>query len=125
MEERRQHERVSPETRFEARLCAADGADGKGQVMNLSNAGAFVATDLEAEVGTRLRIYVEVPGLEREEPLQAMVMRKRDAIEGRRRTIPAGLGIVFVAEHAEERAFIQKAVLVALGMDLERMEGGA
>jgi hypothetical protein len=46
-------------------------------------------------------------------------------VEGRNRTVPAGLGIVFLTTNVMERSFIQRAVLEALRSSLESTKAQA
>jgi hypothetical protein len=113
MTERRRKHRIPLEQVMEARL-VSDGAETRGQVIDLNNAGAFIATDLALEKNTAVEIELQIPGEERSLPLKALVARRTELIEGRTRVIPAGLGLVFMTDNVMERAFIQKAVLEAL-----------
>lgn len=115
MTERRRHRRISVENVMEARLVAADGGgETQGQVIDLNNAGAFVATDLELDKNTAVEVELQIPGEDKSLPLKALVARRTEEVKGKTRVIPAGLGLVFITENVMERAFIQKAVLEAL-----------
>ena len=103
---------------MEARLFV-QGRESLASVIDLNNAGAFVATELDVDENTALQIELCIPGEEKSLPLKALVARRTTRIEGNRSVIPAGLGLVFMAENVMERAFIQKAVLEALRGSLE------
>jgi hypothetical protein len=103
---------------MEARLVAA-GVETRGQVLDLNNAGAFVATDLAMEARDEIEVELEVPGIEKSLPLKAIVARRIAAVEGKTQTIPAGLGLVFKTANVMERAFIQRAVIEALKASLQ------
>ncbi len=118
MSERRRHHRIAVKGLMEARLFV-EGRESKAQVVDLNNAGAFVATDLSLEKNTPLQIELFLAGEHKSLPLKALVARCSEKVEGRRTTIPAGVGVVFRAENVMERAFIQKAVLEALKDSLE------
>jgi hypothetical protein len=96
-----------------------EGVDTVGRVLDLNNAGAFVATELVLPKNTRLEVELQLQGVEKSLPLQAIVARHSEAVEGRNRTVPAGLGIVFLTTNVMERSFIQLAVLEALRSSLE------
>ncbi len=113
MAERRKHRRIPVEHVMEARL-VVDGAQTQGQIIDLNNAGAFMATDLVLDRNTPVEIELQIPGEERSLPLKAVVARRTEEVAGKTRVIPAGLGLVFMTENVMERAFIQKAVLEAL-----------
>ena len=114
MTERRRQRRIPVESVvMEARL-VADGAETRGQVIDLNNAGAFVATDLALEKNTAVEVEIVIPGEDKSLPLKALVARRTEEVRGKSRVIPAGLGLVFMTENVMERAFIQKAVLEAL-----------
>jgi hypothetical protein len=115
--ERRRHPRIPVSELMEVRL-VCDGAESVGRVLDLNNAGAFVATDLPLEKDQRLEIHLSLPGTDKSLPLQAVVARRTEAVEGRHRTIPAGVGLVFITTNVMERAFVQMAVLEALKMSL-------
>lgn len=115
--ERRKHPRIPVEHLIEARLTGPD-LDAKGRVLDLNNAGAFIATDARVEKNSRLEVELLLPGLETPFPLKALVARRTQAVEGRNHTIPAGLGLVFVTKNVMERAFIQRAVLAVLKSSL-------
>jgi len=99
---------------------SAEGVRAKGHVIDLNNAGAFIATELVLEKNRPLRILLEVRAAGRRPWLEAVVMRRTERIVGRRLTIPAGLGVVFVAATKLEREFIQRAVVEALTESRER-----
>lgn len=109
---------------MQARL-VRDGVDTVARVIDLNNAGAFVATDLVLPKNTRLEVELRLPGTEKSLPLQAIVARHSEAVEGRSRTMPAGLGIVFLTTNVMERSFIQLAVLEALRQSLESTKAHA
>jgi hypothetical protein len=115
--ERRQVPRVQPEGIIKVNLLAP-GKLETGLVVDLNNAGAFVATDMVLETGESLSIELDIPGVETPTPLQAIVARRSEEIRGRTRTIPAGLGVVFVGNTPEERQLIQKVVMSTLTLDL-------
>lgn len=113
MSERRQHRRIPVEHVMEARLIA-QGAQIQGRIIDLNNAGAFLATDLVLARNTVVEIELHIPGEEKSLPLKALVARCIEEVEGKTHSIPAGLGLVFMTDNVMERAFIQKAVLEAL-----------
>ncbi len=115
--ERRQVPRVEPEGIIKANLLAP-GQLESGLVVDLNNAGAFVATDMVLEKGESLSIELDIPGVETPTPLRAIVVRRSEEIRGRTRIIPAGLGVVFVGNTPEERQLIQKVVMSSLTLDL-------
>lgn len=96
-----------------------EGIDTVGRVIDLNNAGAFVATDLELGKNTKLKVELRLPGADKSLPLDALVARRMEAVEGKSKTIPAGLGLVFLTQNVMERSFIQMAVLEALKLSLE------
>lgn len=103
---------------MQARL-TREGIDTVGRVLDLNNAGAFVATELVLPKNTRLEVELRLPGVENSLPLKALVARHSEAVVGRTRTVPAGLGLVFLTTNVMERSFIQLAVLAALRSSLE------
>ncbi len=113
MTERRRRRRIPVEHAMEARL-VADGRETRGQVIDLNNAGAFVATDLVLDKNTAVEVELQIPGEDKSLPLKAVVARRTEEVKGKTRVIPAGLGLVFMTENVMERAFMQKAVLEAL-----------
>ncbi len=117
-EDRRRHPRIPVEHLMQARLFR-EGVDTVGRVLDLNNAGAFVATELDLPKNTKLEVELRLPGVEKSLPLHAIVARRTEAVEGRNRTVPAGLGIVFLTANVMERSFIQLAVLAALRSSLE------
>ena len=121
MSERRRQRRIPVEYLMEARLIA-NGPTTRGHVIDLNNAGAFIATELRLEKYMALEVELRIPSDQKSLPLKAVVARRIEMVEGRRRTIPAGLGLVFMTENVMERAFIQKAVLEALKESLARMQ---
>jgi len=119
MSERRRRHRIPVDHVIEARLLV-DGVTTRGRVVDLNNAGAFVATDLVLEKNASLVVELRFPGEDKSLPLKAIVARRTETIKGRKRNFPAGLGLVFMTENVMERAFIQKVVLEALKGSLER-----
>lgn len=120
MTERRRQRRIPVAHVMEARL-VSDGAETLGKVIDLNNAGAFVACDLVLDKNTALEIELQIPGEDKSLPLKAVVARRTEEVEGKTRVIPAGLGLVFMTDNVMERAFIQKAVLEALKGTLATM----
>jgi PilZ domain len=118
MTERRRQRRIPVDQLMEV-LLVTDGVETLGRVVDLNNAGAFVATDLVLEKGTKLEVELRIAGADKSLPLQAVVARRIEAVEGREHTIPAGLGLVFLTSNVMERAFVQMAVLAALKTSLE------
>lgn len=118
MTERRRHPRIPVDQLMEV-LLVADDVETVGRVVDLNNAGAFVATDLVLEKGTKIQVELRLPGVDKSLPLQALVARRIEAVEGRHHTIPAGLGLVFLTTNVMERSFVQMAVLEALKSSLE------
>ena len=123
MSERRKRRRIAVDHVMEARLLV-DGVTSTGQVVDLNNAGAFVATDLVLAKNASLVVELRFPGENKSLPLKAVVARRTETVKGRTRDFPAGLGLVFITENVMERAFIQKAVLEALKGSLERTRMG-
>ena len=121
MSERRRRHRIPVDHVIEARLLV-DGLTTRGRVLDLNNAGAFVATDLVLEKNASLVVELRFPGEEKALPLEAIVARRTETIKGRRCDFPAGLGLVFMTENVMERAFIQKVVLKALKGSLEKRQ---
>lgn len=115
--DRRREPRVSPEGSIKVRLLVP-GQLATGTLIDLNNAGAFVATQLVLEKGERLQLELDIPGVEETRPLQAIVARCSEEIKGKRKTIPAGLGLVFVGNTPEERQLIQQVVMSTLTLDL-------
>ena len=113
MTERRRQRRIPVANVMEARLFS-DGAETQGQIIDLNNAGAFIATDLTLDKNTAVEIEIQIPGEEKSLLLKAVVARRIEQVEGKTRVIPAGLGLVFMTDNVMERAFIQKAVLEVL-----------
>ena len=52
-------------------------------------------------------------------------IRNAERIEGPRGVMPAGLGVMFIADSEKEERFIQKAVIVVLERALEKAKGTA
>lgn len=115
--DRRREPRVRPEGSINVRLLVP-GQLETGTIIDLNNAGAFVATELVLEKGDRLHLELDIPGVDESRPLQAVVARRSDEIKGKRKTIPAGLGLVFVGNTPEERQLIQQVVMSTLALDL-------
>jgi hypothetical protein len=117
MSDRRRQRRIPVEHLMDVRL-RSEGSETRGRVLDLNNAGAFVATDLALDRDARLEVELCLSG-DQSLPLQAVVARRTESVEARGHTIPAGLGIVFLTTNVMERAFIQKAVLEVLKVSLE------
>lgn len=115
--ERRSQPRVQTEGVVRVRILAG-GRLERGSLFDLNNAGAFIATDLVLEKGEKVHLELELPGDDEAQPLQAIVARCSGEIQGRKTTIPAGLGVVFIAKTSKERQLIQKVVMTTLALDL-------
>jgi hypothetical protein len=118
MTDRRRHPRIPVDLLMEIVL-VKDGVETVGRVVDLNNAGAFVATDLVLPKGTTIEVQLRLACIDKSLPLKALVARRIEAVEGRDRSIPAGLGLVFLTANVMERAFVQMAVLEALQSTLE------
>ncbi len=75
MSERRAHHRIPVYQLMEARLLV-DGVASSGQVVDLNNAGAFVACDLVLAKNASLVVELRFPGESKSLPLKAIVARR-------------------------------------------------
>ena len=104
MRERRRRHRIRAGQLIEACLFV-DGLMTRGRVVDLNNAGAFVATDLVLAKNASVVVELRVPGENQTlPPLKAIVARRTEVVKGRKRDFPAGLGLVFTPENVIERA---------------------
>ncbi len=124
MKERRKRRRFVVESSMEARLHVT-GSETKGYVVDLNNIGAFIATELVLDKGTSLRVELCVPDVDEPLLINAVVARRTERIEGQSGAIPAGLGVMFIADNEKEETFIQNAVIVALERALEKAKAGS
>lgn len=115
--ERRRQPRVRTEGEIKVRILAS-GKLSEGHLVDLNNAGAFIATDLVLDKGEKVHLELDIPGDSQTQPLQAVVARHSQAIQGHHRTIPAGLGLVFVGQDQAEKELIQRVVMMTLAVDL-------
>jgi Tfp pilus assembly protein PilZ len=115
--ERRRQPRVRTEGEIRVRILAG-GKLVDGELVDLNNAGAFVATDLVLEKGEKIQLELDIPGESTQQPLQAVVARCSAEIKGHHKVIPAGLGLVFVGQDQAEKELIQKVVMMTLTVDL-------
>jgi len=115
--DRRRQPRVRTEGEIRVRILAP-GKLSEGLLVDLNNAGAFVATDLVLEKGEKVHLELDIPGDSQTQPLQAMVARHSGEIQGHHRVIPAGLGLVFVGQDQAEKELIQRVVMMTLAIDL-------
>lgn len=115
--ERRRQPRVRTEGEIKVRILAS-GKLSEGHLVDLNNAGAFVATDLVLEKGEKVHLELDIPGDSKTQPLQAVVARHSAEIQGHHRKIPAGLGLVFVGQDQAEKELIQRVVMMTLAVDL-------
>jgi len=114
--ERRLQPRVCPQGHVKVRLLLP-GQNESATLVDLNNAGAFVASTLVLDKGERLHVQLDLPGVEDTVPLEALVSRRSEEIQGKTKTIPAGLGLVFVGNTREERQLIQQVVMSILSLD--------
>lgn len=119
MKERRKRRRFVVEASMEA-VIHVDGSETKGYVVDLNNIGAFIATELVLEKATPLRVELCVPDVDESLLIKAVVARRVERVEGRSGDMPAGLGVMFLADNEKEETFIQNAVIMALERALER-----
>ena len=115
--DRRREPRVRTEGEIKVRILAS-GKLIEGRLVDLNNAGAFVATDLVLPKGEKIHLELDIPGDSKWPPLQAMVARCSGEIKGHHQVIPAGLGLVFVGQDQVEKELIQKVVMMTLAVDL-------
>jgi hypothetical protein len=118
MKERRKRRRFVIESTMKAVL-HVDESETIGHVVDLNNIGALIATELVLDEGTELRVELKVPDVE---PLliKAVVARRTERVVGPSGVMPAGLGLMFLADGEKEETFIQNAVIVALERALEK-----
>lgn len=116
--DRRLEPRVKPQGRIVVRLHLGPEREEQGYLVDLNNVGAFVATPLQIDQGTRLTLELEIPGMDAARPLHAVVARCAPEIRGKTKVIPAGVGVAFVGTTAEERRLIQQLVTETLAIDL-------
>lgn len=119
MKERRKRRRYAIESHMEVRLHVND-SETKGDVVDLNNIGAFIATELVLDKGTSLRVELCVPDIDEPPLINAVVARQTERIESESGVIPAGLGLIFITDNEKEETFIQNAVIVALECALEK-----
>jgi hypothetical protein len=98
--DRRRQPRVRTEGEITVRILTG-GKLVDGQLVDLNNAGAFVATDLVLQKGEKIHLA-----------------RCSGEIKGHHKVIPAGLGLVFVGQDQSEKELIQKIVMMTLAVDL-------
>lgn len=90
MEEKRKHPRkvLHPEVAFES----AEGERVEASIQDISLGGAFIATDQPAQFGSKVKIFLLLPGLDREVVVESTV----------RWTKPDGMGVQFGLMGARE-----------------------
>ena len=66
--DRRRQPRVRTEGEIKVRILAS-GKLSEGQLVDLNNAGAFVATDLVLEKGEKVHLELDIPGDPKTQPL--------------------------------------------------------
>ncbi len=116
--DRRRQPRVRTEGEIKVRILAG-GKLVEGHLVDLNNAGAFIATDLALQKGEKkVHLELDIPGGPATPPLQAVVARCSGEIKGHHKVIPAGLGLVFVGQDQSEKELIQKIVMMTLAIDL-------
>ena len=115
--DRRRQPRVRTEGEIKVRILSG-GKLVDGHLVDLNNAGAFVATELVLQKGEKIHLELDIPGDATTQPLQAVVARCSGEIKGHHKVIPAGIGIVFVGQDQSEKELIQKIVMMTLAVDL-------
>ena len=124
--ERRAQPRVRLERATQVRLLAAGRRHTQwqsyslddGYLFDLNNIGAFVATDLVLEKGSRIEIEIAAPGTPFPLSLQAVVARYSQQQNWNHLVMPAGLGLQFVPYTVEEQRRITEIVMTTLALDL-------
>ncbi len=124
--ERRAQPRVRLERATQVRLLAAGRRHTQwqnlslddGYLFDLNNNGAFVATELVLQKGSRIEIEIATPGMLFPVPLQAVVARYSQQSKWNDLVMPAGLGLQFVPHTIEEQRRISEIVMAALTLDL-------
>jgi hypothetical protein len=115
--DRRGQARIQPGERFKVHILV-EGREEEGFLEDINNTGAFVATKLRVNTGTRIHLSLELPHQSEPSVLQAVVARQREEVHRADSNIPAGLGIKFVADTEEELDRVHKAVTTAVTLDL-------
>jgi hypothetical protein len=124
--ERRRQPRVSLEESARVHILAPrDHPTGllntstrEGYLFDLNNLGAFVATEIDMQIGRAIDIVIDLPGMRLPAQVPALVARRADRIQRYDRIIPEGLGLRFIAESNEDRERIHRIVMMILTLDL-------
>lgn len=115
--ERRIEPRVSLGTPNRIRI-RAEGRDFDAKLFDISNVGAFVATD--ADLPEHTHVEIELTATDSECVwLKAIVARRADAVETQKGLRPQGLGLVLLAETAAQKGFLQNAVMASLAAEYQ------
>jgi uncharacterized protein (TIGR02266 family) len=91
---KRQHPRISP-LLIRADFAFAEGAIQKGYVTNLSQGGAFLATEESAPMGAKLRLLLSLPWQLGRVEFDARVAWIRSEKQSQPNDSSAGLGLQF------------------------------
>jgi hypothetical protein len=89
-----------------------------GKLFDVNSLGAFVATDLVIDPGSKLDLAIDIQGIERPNLVRAVVARTAEKVRHPGKISPAGLGLRFLAETQEELERIQRFVLETIMLDL-------
>lgn len=115
--ERRSEPRIAPERPVPVRILCS-GQTVEGQLEDINNAGAFVATVTVLSKGTSVLLEIEIPGELDGKKLPAVIARRRTEASRPNRNLPPGLGLKFVAHTEKERELIRHTITTLLAIDL-------
>ena len=89
---------------------AYDDGEGfmTGQVVDVSESGAFIETTMPLKAGTKVRITPLLPGESGLFEIEAEVMRTREYDADKLMELPAGMGVRFLDVSADEVKNLQR-----------------
>lgn len=90
----------------------------EGHLCDISTRGAYVATGVSLDRGVYLTLVFELPGPRGPQTIQAQVARSKSALDGTFDSMPAGLGVMFLANDPAERLRVERLVAALVSMDL-------
>jgi hypothetical protein len=115
--DRRIEPRVKTERILSVTLRVGDQV-AEGHLFDISTRGAYVATGATLDRGVYLSLTFELPGPRGPQEIRAQVARGKRELDGNFDSMPAGLGVMFLATDPEERAGVERLVAALVSLDL-------
>ncbi len=120
--DRRIEARVKTDGMFSVALRSGD-QEAEGLVVDINTRGAYIATRATWDRGSYVTLVFDLPGPKGAQTIKAQVARSKPLRDdGQFDSMPAGLGLMFLANELEERLRVERLVAALVSLDLLRYD---